>query len=288
MMGSVRVKKRLFLAAWLACAAAAVLLLAWRVCSPAPGCRAEDLASIPDDALMAAAVQNTRQGEPAQDNPAAPSGQAPRRVFLTFDDGPSKTTETVLDILKEEGVPATFFVIAAENNEQYLPLLARTAAEGHQIALHSCTHEYRDIYRNSAAYWADIKALKARIAPYLPGDVEELCWLRFPGGSTNTVSHKYGGRSIMKSLKAQAEEKGYHYIDWNVCAEDAVGGHPSASEIYRNVVGDVGDKTTCVVLMHDTRATKTTAEALPDIIHWFKEHGFEFCTVSALSDEKSP
>lgn len=285
-MRSVRIKKRWFLAAWLVCCALAVLLLAWRVCSPPPGCRTEDLASIPDDALMAAA-QQTQQENTAGQGPDAPDGAPPRRVFLTFDDGPSKTTETVLDILKEEGVPATFFVIAAENNEQYLPILARTAAEGHQIALHSCTHEYREIYRNPAAYWADIKALKAQLAPYLPDDMEELCWLRFPGGSTNTVSHRYGGSSIMKSLKAQAKEKGYHYVDWNVCAEDAVGGHPSASEIYHNVIDDVGDKTSCVVLMHDTRATKTTAEALPDIIHWFKEHGFEFCTVSALAEEEN-
>ena len=49
-------------------------------------------------------------------------------------------------------------------------------------------------------------------------------WLRFPGGSTNTVSHKYGGSGIMKSLKEQVEEKGYRYVDWNVCAEDAAGG----------------------------------------------------------------
>lgn len=285
-MGSVRTKKGLFLAIWLVCAGAAMLLLAFRVHAPAAGCRAEDLASIPDDALMAAAMQNEQQGD-GENGPAAPDGEPPRRVFLTFDDGPSKTTETVLDILKEEGVPATFFVIAAENNQQYLPLLARTAAEGHQIALHSCTHEYREIYRSPAAYWADIKALKAQIAPYLPADAGELCWLRFPGGSTNTVSHKYGGSGIMKSLKAQAKEKGYHYVDWNVCAEDAVGGHPSASEIYHNVVDGVGDKTTCVVLMHDTRATKTTAEALPDIIHWFKEHGFTFCTVSELEEPET-
>lgn len=282
MIASIRRKKKLFLAAWLVCIMAAALLLIWRVNAPGPGCRSEDMAGIPDDALMAAAMKSiveTSAGEQSSLTGTEPV----KRVFLTFDDGPSQTTETILDILKEEGVPATFFVIAAENNEKYLPLLERTAAEGHQIALHSCSHSYRSIYKNPAAYWADLKALRAQLAPYVP-NVDEIRWLRFPGGSTNTVSHKYGGSNIMKSLKAQAEEKGYHYVDWNVCAEDAVGGHPSASEIYHNVVDGVGDKTVCVVLMHDTKATKTTAEALPDIIEWFKENGFVFCTIDALEE----
>lgn len=280
MMQSIRRKKRLFLSLWLVGVLGLAALLFCKVTQPEPGCRAEDLTRIPDDALMVFAAKRAQPAAaPAQDG--APATDGPKRVFLTFDDGPSATTETVLDILKEEGVPATFFVVAAENNEKYLPLLQRTVAEGHQIALHSCSHEYRAIYKNPAAYWADLKALRAQIAPYVP-DAASIKWIRFPGGSTNTVSHKYGGSNIMKSLKAQAEEKGYHYVDWNVCAEDAAGGHPSASEIYHNVVDDVGDKTVCVVLMHDTRATKNTAEALPDIIHWFMENGFEFCTVSAL------
>ncbi len=88
----------------------------------------------------------------------------------------------------------------------------------------------------------------------------------------------------MMSLKRQAEEKGYHYVDWNVCANDAVGGHPSADDILNCVIKDAKDKTSCVVLMHDTKATRTTAQALPEIIHWFKENGFEFCTVSQLGE----
>lgn len=283
MMDSIRRKKRSFLAVWLGCVAAAALLLAWQVSVPAAGCRSEDLASIPDDTLMAAAMRRAAEAAAQEDDAVPPQAEPPRRVFLTFDDGPSPTTEKVLDILREEGVPATFFVIAADNNAEYLPLLQRTLAEGHQIALHSCSHSYKEIYKNPAAYWADLKALRAQLAPYVPG-VDEIRWIRFPGGSTNTVSHKYGGSSIMKSLKAQAEEKGYFYVDWNVCAQDAVGGHPSASEIYHNVVDGVGDKTVCVVLMHDTKATKTTAEALPDIIDWFKEHGFTFCTVDELEE----
>ena len=104
--------------------------------------------------------------------------------------------------------------------------------------------------------------------------------LRFPGGSTNTVSRKYGGSSIMKELKAQAETYGFRYVDWNVCANDAVGGRHSPSEIYKNVVEEAAGHNTCVVLMHDTK--KETVQALGDIIRWFKNAGYRFDTVDHM------
>ena len=113
-------------------------------------------------------------------------------VCLTFDDGPSKTTPDVLSALNAAGVHATFFVVATGYNEKYLPLLTEAVSAGHQIALHSASHEYSDIYRSSDAYWEDIALLKERIAPYV--DAESIRYLRFPGGSTNTVSRRYGGK----------------------------------------------------------------------------------------------
>lgn len=197
-------------------------------------------------------------------------------VYLTFDDGPSATTELVLDVLKEKNVRATFFVIAAENNQKYLPLLSRTVAEGHTVGLHSHSHQYSNIYESDHAFWNDIDRLRLAVAPYGCGDS---MLLRFPGGSTNTVSHRYGGSDIMESLKDEAVEKGYRYFDWNVSAEDAVGGHPSASEIYSNVVREADKHNECVVLMHDTAATKNSAAALPQIIDWFQKAGYRFDTL---------
>lgn len=230
-------------------------------------CAGSDLTSAPDAVFAQADVEASTDSER-------------KRVCLTFDDGPSKNTAKVLNILAEQQVTATFFVIAAENNQDYLPLVQQEVEQGNQVALHSCTHEYSAIYNSPEAYWKDIDQLKQQLSAYI--DVSGINCLRFPGGSTNTVSHKYGGGSIMKTLKAQAEEKGYHWVDWNVCADDAVGGHPSAAKIYKNVIGDVGDKKTCVVLMHDTAATSTTVEALPDIIEWFRQNGYVFCTISEL------
>lgn len=234
------------------------------------GCTQQDLTPVPDTSALCPAAAAFA------DN--AGSAQPEKWVCLTFDDGPSRTTPAVLAALDAAGVHGTFFVVATGYNEKYLPLLTQAAAAGHQIALHSASHEYSDIYQSSDAYWEDIALLKERIAPYV--DAESIRYLRFPGGSTNTVSRRYGGRELMKQLKSEVEQKGWQWVDWNVCAEDAVGGHPSADTIYRNVVRETGQQTNCIVLMHDSASTRTTAEALPDIIQWYADNGYTFLTVA--------
>ena len=232
------------------------------------GCRAEDFAAEPPlSSLPTAAELNTDDG-------------AGKTVYLTFDDGPSDNTEKVLDLLKEAGVHASFFVVGAENNEPYLPLLARTLAEGHCIGLHSLTHEYRKIYSGTEAYWADLTALKEKLQPYCGEYTFRV--LRFPGGSNNTVSRKYGGDGLMETLAQQAAENGYAVVDWNVSAEDSVGGHPSAATLAGRVIKGCRDKTSAVVLMHDSSANDATVEALPTILQWLQENGYTFDTVDHL------
>lgn len=239
------------------------------------GCSTQDLTPVPDTAAFSpAATAFAEAGSGSATEEPLPE----KWVCLTFDDGPSRTTPAVLAALDAAGVHGTFFVVATDYNEKYLPLLTEAAAAGHQIALHSASHEYSDIYQSSDAYWEDIALLKERIAPYV--DVESIRYLRFPGGSTNTVSRRYGGKGLMKQLKAEVEQKGLQWVDWNVCAEDAVGGHPSADTIYRNVVRETGQQTNCIVLMHDSASTRTTAEALPDIIQWYADNGYTFLTVA--------
>ena len=257
-------------------AALAAFAAGWLVPVRAPvGCRLNELTAAPDFSPFSPAAPVVAASDAG--TPAAPS--LPEKwVCLTFDDGPSKTTPAVLDALDAAGVHSTFFVVATGYNEKYLPLLTQAAAAGHQIALHSASHEYSDIYRSSAAYWKDIALLKERIAPYV--DTENIRYLRFPGGSTNTVSRRYGGKGLMQQLKTEVEQRGWQWVDWNVCAEDAVGGHPSADTIYRNVVRETGEQTHCVVLMHDSATTRTTAEALPDIIRWYTDNGYTFLPVA--------
>ena len=257
-------------------AALAAFAAGWLVPARAPaGCKLNELTVAPDFSPFSPAAPVVAASDAG--TPAAPS--LPEKwVCLTFDDGPSKTTPGVLAALDAAGAHGTFFVVATGYNEKYLPLLTQAAAAGHQIALHSASHEYSDIYRSSATYWRDISLLKERIAPYV--DAESIRYLRFPGGSTNTVSRRYGGKGLMPQLKTEVEQRGWQWVDWNVCAEDAVGGHPSADTIYRNVVRETGEQTHCVVLMHDSATTRTTAEALPDIIRWYTDNGYTFLTVA--------
>ena len=259
-------------------AALAAFAAGWLVPARAPvGCNLNELTAAPDFSPFSPAAPAVAASDAGA--PAAPS--LPEKwVCLTFDDGPSKTTPEVLAALDAAGVHGTFFVVATGYNEKYLPLLTQVAAAGHQIALHSASHEYSDIYRSSDAYWKDIALLRQRISPYV--SVESIRYLRFPGGSTNTVSRRYGGKGLMKQLKTEVEEKGLHWVDWNVCAEDAVGGKPSASTIFRNIVRETGSQTKCIVLMHDSNTTRTTAEALPDIIRWYQDQGFTFCRVEQV------
>ena len=259
-------------------AALAAFAAGWLVPVRAPaGCKLSELTAAPDFSPFSPAAPVVAASDAG--TPAAPT--LPEKwVCLTFDDGPSKTTPEVLAALDAAGVHGTFFVVATGYNEKYLPLLTQAAAAGHQIALHSASHEYSDIYRGSDAYWQDIALLKQRVSPYI--NAESIRYLRFPGGSTNTVSRRYGGKGLMKQLKSEVEQKGYQWVDWNVCAEDAVGGKPSASTIFRNVVRETGEQTQCIVLMHDSSSTRTTAEALPDIIAWYKDNGFAFCTVEQV------
>ena len=242
-----------------------------------PGCQEGDLTPVPDTGFASPAPEAAPASALPQEEP-----MPEKWVCLTFDDGPSKTTPAVLDALNAAGVKATFFVVATGYNEKYLPLIADAAAAGHQIALHSASHEYSDIYQSADAYWQDIELLKERISPYV--NTASLHYLRFPGGSTNTVSHRYGGRQIMQQLKAQAEQKGYAWIDWNVCAEDATASHPNAAQILRNVQNDAKDQPICVVLMHDTNATHETVKALPDILEWFAAKGYRFFTVQQMAE----
>ena len=241
--------------------------------APVIGCRENDLTPIPDEGFVSPAASEVPAGSVPETPPTPPD----KWVCLTFDDGPSKTTPDVLSALNRAGVKATFFVVATGNNDKYLPLISEAAAAGHQIALHSASHEYSDIYQSADAYWKDIDLLKERLSPYVRAD--GLRYLRFPGGSTNTVSRRYGGHGLMQQLKEEVTAKGYAYVDWNVCAEDAVGGKPSAGTIFRNIVRETGEQTQCIVLMHDSATTRTTAEALPDIIQWYKDNGFTFLTV---------
>lgn len=193
---------------------------------------------------------------------------APGTIYLTFDDGPRNgTTNVILDILKEEGVKATFFVTNSGPDE----LIKRAYDEGHTIALHTATHDYGIVYNSVDSYFRDLGSVSDRVKR-ITGKESKI--IRFPGGSSNTISARYS-KGIMSTLTKEVLARGYRYYDWNLSSGDAAGGKtPSASDIYNNVVSRLSKSRVNMVLMHDIKTY--TRDALRDIIRYGKENGYTF------------
>lgn len=195
--------------------------------------------------------------------------------YLTFDDGPSENTLKILDILNQNGVNATFFVINSAN----LKYVNNIVKSGSAVGLHSNTHEYSKIYSSETAFYADLNELKERIKS-IAGIEPNI--LRFPGGSSNVISANYCS-GIMSSLTKSVEANGYKYFDWNVDSSDASGNNISPSKLVSSVKREAGGQDKICVLMHDAAAKKTTVEALPEIIKYLKSAGYTFETLTANS-----
>ncbi len=179
-----------------------------------------------------------------------------RKVYLTFDDGPSSNTDDILDILAEYGVKATFFVVGKESewaDEMYM----RIVDEGHTLGLHSYSHVYEDIYASKDAYAADL--LKLQDYVYTLTGVKST-YVRFPGGSSNRVS-----RTNMQDLIKYLDEEGMVYYDWNISSKDAEG-QLSATQIVENALDGIEKSDTIIILFHDAASKHSTVEALPILI----------------------
>lgn len=196
-------------------------------------------------------------------------------IYLTFDDGPSANTVKILDILKRYNVKATFFVI---KNDTYSYLYKRIVDEGHSIALHSYTHDYATIYRSTDAYFNDLNKISDFV--YEKAGVRTRL-VRFPGGSSNTVSRSYC-RGIMSKLAGMLVDKGYVYFDWNGANNDATGQNLSVAQI-RSAANSYGGVSPLIMLMHDASAKSKTVEALPGIIEYYKSRGYYFLPLNENS-----
>ncbi len=196
--------------------------------------------------------------------PATNPPAAKHTCYLTFDDGPSSsTTPQILNTLKAKGVKATFFVVGTGN----LSLLNRMKNEGHAIGLHANVHDYGRIYQNVNTYLADLQAVSDKVYN-ITGIRSQI--IRFPGGSSNTVSRKYC-KGIMTQLSKLMPSKGYSYFDWNVSSGDAEGA--SVQGEINNVLRYANGNDICV-LMHDIKPR--TVSALPTIIDKLRAKGYKF------------
>ncbi|MBQ9318862.1 MAG: polysaccharide deacetylase family protein [Bacilli bacterium] len=187
-------------------------------------------------------------------------------IYLTFDDGPNNYyTPVILDVLKKYNVKATFFVTSAGSDD----LIKREFDEGHKVAIHTSSHAYNVVYASEEAFWNDMDIVKERIIR-ITG--VEPTMMRFPGGSSNTVSRHYS-IGIMGRLAEQIENKGYAYFDWNISSGDA-GETTDPNVEYANVVNTLSKSRGNVVLMHDIK--KHTSEAIESIVKYGIDNGYTF------------
>jgi peptidoglycan/xylan/chitin deacetylase (PgdA/CDA1 family) len=229
--------------------------------------------SVTDDAGRTTTVQRTVTVEPAkQPEVVQPSGKV---IYLTFDDGPSVYTKELLDVLAKYNAKATFFVVGT-NAAVRTGDLKSIVEGGHSVALHSMTHEFSKIYVNEEAFLEDIYDLQALI--YENTGVTTTL-LRFPGGTSNTISKNYC-KGIMTQLVKTVTDLGFQYFDWNVDSNDA-GGAKTADEVYRNVINGIGNMKKAYVLMHDTKGY--SVDAVERIIQWGLENGYSFQALTSSS-----
>ncbi len=222
--------------------------------------------TISDDSSEAEAETT---GTSAEDGSAI-SEEEHRKVYLTFDDGPSENTARILDILKERDIKATFFVIGSQDDESKA-LYQRIVDEGHTIGIHSFTHKYDVIYQSLDAYIEDMTHLQSYLEEVTGVTTN---FIRFPGGSSNHVSNV-----DMHELIRYVNERGFTYFDWNVASGDATSQVYTPDELVQNVVNDVVKYDTSVVLMHDSSAKATTVEALIPMIDQLQEMGAELLPI---------
>ena len=212
-------------------------------------------------------------GETADGGNDAASGTAdpmPGKVaYITLDDGPTRSiTPGMLDVLKEQGVPATFFVLPHDNVDD---LYTRIIEEGHEIGNHTYSHVYSRLYQAGGLEVFKDDVLQA-YEFMLTNFGYETTSFRFPGGSMGRSS------SIIAPRQALLDELGYRYFNWHIDSGDARSDIPdrSAAALTRNVLENTRDRDRVIILMHDSGGKESTLAALPKIIEGLREQGYAF------------
>ena len=193
-----------------------------------------------------------------------------KRVFLTFDDGPTTAvTPYILDLLKQENIKATFFVLG--NRAKANPdLIKREFNEGHYIANHGYTHKYSSIYTNAQTVLEEYNYTEQCIQEALANPNYHSRIFRFPGGS---VGGYY--KTIKKEAKKYLRDNNIASLDWNSLTKDAEGAHTKET-LLENAITTMDNKNSVVILMHDAADKILTYETLPSLIQYLRENGYEF------------
>lgn len=192
-----------------------------------------------------------------------------KTIYLTFDDGPSKSvTPLILDLLKQENIKATFFVLGSRA-EKFPELIKREYEDGHYIANHGYSHMYSSIYETAQTVLEEYNKTRDIIADILKNGYDGHLF-RFPGGSTGG---KY--KDLKKEAKNLLDQNDIASIDWNALSQDAAGAKTKEA-LLENIKTSVGEKNRVVILMHDAGDKILTYEVLPEVITYLREQGYSF------------
>ena len=198
------------------------------------------------------------------------NGEEGKRVFLTFDDGPSKSvTPYILDILKKYNIKATFFVLGNRVSSN-AELIKREYNEGHYIANHGYTHKYSKIYSNVSEVLNEYNKTEKEIRKALGKEDYSSNLFRFPGGS---IGGEYD--EIKQKAIKEINKNNIAYLDWNALSNDAAGAD-TKEKLVSNVKKTVGKKNNVVILMHDAPDKELTYETLEEVIQYLQSKGYKF------------
>ena len=206
---------------------------------------------------------------------------AEKIAYLSFDDGPSSVTDTLLDNLKEKNVKATFFTVAEttlsekERDEMY----KRIVDEGHVLGLHTYSHRnYNEIYSSGEAFINNLKSLQEMLKNITGYESKTF---RFPAGSNNI----YCNKSKYDYIVSESKNMGWRFFDWNVDVQDSFGGKKSKQYIVENVVKQSKQFNQPVILLHDIPTTKTSVQAIPEIVDELTKLGYRFDTLDHKAED---
>lgn len=191
-------------------------------------------------------------------------------AYLTFDDGPSpNVTPKILDILKEENVKASFFVIG-KYVDSYPEVTKRAYEEGHFIANHGYDHDDKVLYKSDSSFMDEVKKTDLAISNAIGVEGYSSHIFRFPTGYMSS-NHKAQKKDCVKLLT----QMDYTYIDWNCLNNDSVKKY-SKEQLLSNLKKTMKGKDTLVVLMHDTKFVSDSSAALKESIEYIRSQGYTF------------
>lgn len=195
--------------------------------------------------------------------------------YLTFDDGPSSSvTPQILDTLKEYDVKATFF-LQGQQIEKNRDTALREFEEGHLLANHSMYHNYSKLYASVNSFIDEIDMCYELICDITGQENKPFKLVRFPGGCFDTPADSYS--PIKLECKEEIAKLGYFEVNWNALTGDAEGSAKTPEQLLAYLKKYLSDKQTqVIILMHDTDAKPSTAQALSSIIEYMRDRGFEF------------